>query len=80
MQFNARSETVAEKGVFSKLLSRQRCIVFMNGFYEWKKVCSVPGALLPAALTMHMMQQQLCLPPVWRSISFNGCLLRAFER
>ena len=40
MQFNARSETVAEKNVFKKLLSRQRCVVLLNGFYEWKKVCS----------------------------------------
>ena len=38
LQFNARSETVGEKGVFKKLLSRQRCVVFLNGFYEWKKV------------------------------------------
>jgi len=37
-QFNARSETVAEKSVFSRLLSRQRCIFLAEGFYEWKKV------------------------------------------
>lgn len=35
--FNARSETVAEKSVFSRLLARQRCVVLFNGFYEWKK-------------------------------------------
>lgn len=35
--FNARSETVAEKTVFSRLLHRQRCIVLVDGFYEWKK-------------------------------------------
>ncbi len=38
LQFNARSETVAEKSVFSRLLARQRCVVLFNGFYEWKKV------------------------------------------
>ena len=36
--FNARSETVAEKSVFSRLLSSKRCIVLMNGFYEWAQV------------------------------------------
>jgi len=35
--FNARSETIAEKGVFSKLIAGQRCVVFVNSFYEWKK-------------------------------------------
>ncbi|KAK9817878.1 hypothetical protein WJX72_003558 [[Myrmecia] bisecta] len=35
--FNARSESVAEKGVFKRLLSRHRCVVLLNGFYEWAK-------------------------------------------
>ena len=47
VQFNARSETVAEKNVFKKLLSRQRCVVLLNGFYEWKKVCSRGGTRYP---------------------------------
>ena len=33
--FNARSETIAEKGVFSRLLQRRRGVVLINGFYEW---------------------------------------------
>ena len=37
LQFNARSETVAEKGIFKRLLPSMRCIVLVNGFYEWKK-------------------------------------------
>ena len=36
--FNARSETVAEKSVFSRLLTSKRCIVLMNGCYEWAQV------------------------------------------
>ena len=36
--FNARSESVLEKPVFSRLLRSCRCIVLLNGFYEWKKV------------------------------------------
>ncbi|CAN8287902.1 unnamed protein product [Cochlearia groenlandica] len=35
--FNARSETVAEKASFRRLLSKNRCIVAVDGFYEWKK-------------------------------------------
>eukprot|EP00877_Chromochloris_zofingiensis_P004829 jgi/Chrzof1/14347/UNPLg00621.t1 len=34
--FNARSETVATKSVFNRLLSSRRCVVTFNGFYEWK--------------------------------------------
>ena len=33
--FNARSETIAEKGVFSRLLQQRRGVVLINGFYEW---------------------------------------------
>lgn len=31
--FNARSETVDTKPVFSRLISRQRCAVLLDGFY-----------------------------------------------
>lgn len=34
---NARSETLAVKPMFKKLLETQRCIVPSTGFYEWKK-------------------------------------------
>ena len=33
--FNARSETVASKPLFSRLMSKQRCVVLLNGFYEY---------------------------------------------
>lgn len=36
--FNARSETVPEKSVFNRLLSSKRCVVLLNGFYEWAQV------------------------------------------
>lgn len=36
--FNARSETLETSSVFNRLLKRKnRCVVFMDGFYEWKK-------------------------------------------
>ncbi len=36
---NARAETIAEKPSYKGLLKKKRCIVPMDGFYEWK-----PGA------------------------------------
>jgi len=34
---NARSETLTEKAAFKNLLKSHRCIVPMDGFYEWQK-------------------------------------------
>lgn len=35
--FNARSESVTQKPAFRRLVSRRRCVVLMNGFFEWKQ-------------------------------------------
>ncbi|KAJ8899360.1 hypothetical protein K2173_018334 [Erythroxylum novogranatense] len=35
--FNARSESVGEKASFRRLLPKSRCLVAVEGFYEWKK-------------------------------------------
>ncbi|WP_186775512.1 SOS response-associated peptidase [Rubripirellula tenax] len=34
---NARCETVAEKPSFRKAFTHQRCLVVVDGYYEWKK-------------------------------------------
>lgn len=35
--FNARSETIKEKASFRRLIPKNRCLVAVEGFYEWKK-------------------------------------------
>ncbi|KAB2636665.1 embryonic stem cell-specific 5-hydroxymethylcytosine-binding protein-like [Pyrus ussuriensis x Pyrus communis] len=35
--FNARSESICEKASFRRLVPKSRCIVAVEGFYEWKK-------------------------------------------
>ncbi|KAK1567598.1 hypothetical protein Q3G72_014100 [Acer saccharum] len=35
--FNARSESISEKASFRSLLPKSRCLVAVEGFYEWKK-------------------------------------------
>jgi len=34
---NARSETVSQKAFFRHLVNRRRCVVVVDGFFEWKK-------------------------------------------
>ncbi|XP_055812955.1 uncharacterized protein LOC129882600 isoform X2 [Solanum dulcamara] len=35
--FNARSESIKEKASFRRLVPKNRCLVAVEGFYEWKK-------------------------------------------
>ncbi|GAB2226336.1 hypothetical protein Droror1_Dr00022138 [Drosera rotundifolia] len=35
--FNARSESIREKASFRRLVPKNRCVVAVEGFYEWKK-------------------------------------------
>jgi putative SOS response-associated peptidase YedK len=34
---NARAETLTEKPAFKRLIKNRRCLIFAEGFYEWKK-------------------------------------------
>lgn len=37
LMINARAETVTSKGIFARLLARRRCVVPVDGFYEWRR-------------------------------------------
>lgn len=41
---NARAETVAEKPAFRAAFEKRRCLVVMDGFYEWRPM---PGGKVP---------------------------------
>lgn len=34
---NARGESIQEKSVFKRLLSSKRCVIYIDGYYEWKR-------------------------------------------
>ncbi len=36
--FNARAETVTQKGIFKDAFAHRRCLVPVDGFYEWRQV------------------------------------------
>ena len=37
LMINARAETVTSKGIFARLLPYRRCVVPVDGFYEWQR-------------------------------------------
>jgi putative SOS response-associated peptidase YedK len=37
---NARSETLLEKSMFKRLVTKYRCLIPANGFFEWKAISS----------------------------------------
>ncbi|GAB16618.1 hypothetical protein GOEFS_008_00270 [Gordonia effusa NBRC 100432] len=51
--FNARAESVGEKASFRGSVKSKRCLIPMDGWYEWKKV-DVPGASKPTKVPYFM--------------------------
>lgn len=60
-QFNARSETVASSPTFGDSFRRRRCIVPVDGFYEWRR----DGRVRRPFLVRRRDGQPLALAGIW---------------
>ena len=74
---NARSESVAEKPSFRNLISRHRCVMPMNAYYEWKpmkvagKAMKQPFAFFPGKNSAYDHESHFAVASLW-SIWRNG--------
>ena len=68
---NARSESVAEKPSFRNLISRHRCVMPMNAYYEWKpmkqsgKAIKQPFAFFPGKDSGYDHQSHFAVASLW---------------
>lgn len=72
--FNARLETIDEKPSFQSIAKTNRCVVFLNGYFEWK-LCSDTGRKQPYYVARRD-SHPLCLAAVfdvWK-VSTDNCL------
>ncbi len=56
---NARIETLMEKSSFKMAVSKRRCLVPADGFYEWKKVKDANGKLIKQPYRMTTKDQEV---------------------
>ncbi len=73
---NARSETLAEKPSFRSAYKRRRCLIFSDGFYEWR---SEPQGRAKTPMYIRMKSgQPFAFAGLWESWqSPHGDLLRS---
>jgi len=68
---NARSESVAEKPSFRNLISRHRCVMPMNAYYEWKpmkvagKAMKQPFAFFPGKNSEYEHESHFAVASLW---------------
>ncbi|MGD9793698.1 MAG: SOS response-associated peptidase [Acidimicrobiia bacterium] len=62
---NARAETLAEKNSFKTALKKRRCLIPLDGFYEWK---SIPGVKTKQPMFIHRVDgEPLAVAGLWES-------------
>ncbi len=73
---NARGETVAEKPSFRGSLKYKRCLIFADGFYEWK---AQPGRKTKTPFFIHMKDRKpFAFAGLWDTWnSSDGSLIRS---
>lgn len=68
---NARSESVSEKPSFRNLISRHRCVMPMNAYYEWKpmkqsgKTMKQPFAFFPGTDSGYDHESHFAVASLW---------------
>lgn len=65
---NARAETVTEKPSFKSAIKKRRCLIPVDGFYEWKKE---DGKKQPYRFEMKN-KKTFALAGIWENWSKNG--------
>lgn len=74
---NARSETVHELPTFRDAFLSRRCIIFADGFYEWKRD---PGQPHPQPYFFHLADDRaLALAGLWQSGEPGACVILTTE-
>ncbi len=59
---NARAETLAEKPFFKTALTRRRCLIPADGFYEWQ---TVPGSKKKQPIWIHLKGEDKTKAPLF---------------
>lgn len=60
---NARAETIWNRSNFKPLIAQHRCVVLVNGFYEWDRAGAVKQ---PYWIGHNNSQTPLCLAGIWQ--------------
>lgn len=76
---NARSETVAEKPTFREAFRKRRCLVPIDGFYEWRALPPGPKPRKQAYAISPVADEPMVLAGLWEGWrSPEGEILRSF--
>jgi putative SOS response-associated peptidase YedK len=62
--FNARSETADQLASFRRLVPSRRCLVLVNGFYEWKKE-GIDGKKQPYYIHLADAEEPMVMAGLW---------------